>query len=80
MHTYFHAVHQQASYRVDGIIPDLETYIEMRRETSGCKPSFDLIEYSLDMELPDYVIEHPVIMALNQAANDLVTWTNVSAT
>jgi hypothetical protein len=58
---------------------NLAFYIEMRRETSGCKPVFDLIEYSLDLELPDVVVEHPVIVALNNAANDLVTWSNVSA-
>jgi hypothetical protein len=40
---------------------------------------FDLIEYSLDLELPDAVVEHPVIVALNNGANDLVTWSNVSA-
>jgi len=78
METYFQAVHQQAFYRAEGIVPNLETYIEMRRETSGCRPTFDLIEYSLGLELPDDVIEHPVIMALNQGANDFVTWSNVS--
>ncbi len=76
---FFEAVHQQALCRADGIVPDLDTYIGMRRETSGCKPVFDLIEYSLDLELPDAVVEHPVIVALNNGANDLVTWSNVSA-
>jgi alpha-muurolene/germacrene-A/gamma-muurolene synthase len=80
MEMFFQVVHQQASYRVDGSNPDLETYISTRRETSGCKPVFDLIEYSLDMELPEDVVEHPVILALNQSANDLVTWSNLSAT
>ena len=79
METYFQAVHQQAFYRAGRIVPDLETYIEMRRETSGCKPAFDLIEYSLGLELPDDVIEHPIVMALKQGANDFVTWSNVSA-
>jgi hypothetical protein len=79
METYFQAVHQQASYRGDGTIPDLEAYISERRDTSGCKPAFDLIEYAFDMELPEYVIEHPVMLALNQSANDLVSWSNVSA-
>jgi hypothetical protein len=80
METYFQAVHQQASYRGDGTIPDLEAYISERRDTSGCKPAFDLIEYAFDTELPEYVIEHPVMLALNQSANDLVSWSNVSAT
>jgi hypothetical protein len=60
-------VHQQASYRADGTNPDLETYMLMRHETSGCKPVFDLIEYSLDLELPEEAVEHPIILALNQS-------------
>jgi hypothetical protein len=79
MQMFFQAVHEEAVFRANGIIPDLETYIQIRRDTSGCKPVFDLIEYSLDLELPDAVIDHPVIMTLNQCANDLVTWSNVSA-
>jgi hypothetical protein len=33
--------------------------------------------YALDIDLPDFVVEHPVIQALNQGTNDLVTWSNV---
>jgi hypothetical protein len=79
MQMFFEAVQQQALDRTDGNVPDLDTYVELRRETSACKPVFDLIEYSLDLELPDAVVEHPVIVALNNGANDLVTWSNVSA-
>jgi hypothetical protein len=79
MQMFFEAVKQQALCRMEGIVPEFDAYIEMRRETSGCKPVFDLIEYSLDLELPDAVVEHPVIVALNNGANDLVTWSNVSA-
>lgn len=47
--------------------------MQVRRDTSGCKPVFDLIEYAMDIDLPDFVISHPIIKALNQGANDLVT-------
>ncbi|KAI0053966.1 terpenoid synthase [Auriscalpium vulgare] len=76
MNMFFQSVHQQASDRARGIIPDLESYIDIRRDTSGCKPVFDLIEYSHGFALPDEVVEHPTIMALNEGANDLVTWSN----
>jgi len=33
--------------------------------------------YALDIDLPDFVVEHPVVQALNQGTNDLVTWSNV---
>ena len=71
------AVHVQATDRDEGIVEDLESYIELRRDTSGCKPVFDLIEYSLGIDLPDAVVNHPVIQSLNQGSNDLVTWSNV---
>lgn len=43
---FFHAVTQQAKDRASGNIPDLESYIAMRRDTSGCKPCWALIEYA----------------------------------
>ncbi|KAI0070951.1 terpenoid synthase [Panus rudis PR-1116 ss-1] len=73
---FFEAVHQQARDRDAGIVPDLESYIALRRDTSGCKPVFDLIEYAADIDLPDEVVGHPVVKALNQGTNDLVTWSN----
>ncbi|KAI5124084.1 hypothetical protein M0805_003911 [Coniferiporia weirii] len=73
---FFEAVHIQATHREEDEIPDLESYIDVRRDESGCKPVFDLIEYALDIDLPDFVVEHPIIKALNQGSNDLVTWSN----
>lgn len=77
MNMFFQAVEQQTNDRDGEVVPDLESYIDMRRDTSGCKPVFDLIEYALGFELPEEVVDHPVIKALNQGANDLVTWSNV---
>ncbi|KAI3595869.1 terpenoid synthase [Moniliophthora roreri] len=73
---FFEAVNVQAKARDADVIPDLESYIDVRRDTSGCKPCWALIEYALDIDLPDFVAEDPVIMALNQYTNDLVTWSN----
>ncbi|KAF8830965.1 hypothetical protein HHX47_DHR1000254 [Lentinula edodes] len=73
---FFQAVSNQTKSRDAGVIPDLESYIEIRRNTSGCKPCWALIEYALDIDLPDFVVEDPIIIALNQTTNDLVTWSN----
>jgi len=73
---WLEAVHRQSEDRETGVIPDLESYIEMRRDTSGCKPCFVLIEYTMGIDLPDVVINDPIVKALNQFANDLVTWSN----
>ena len=43
----------------------------------GCKPCWALIEYALGIDLPDVVADHPVVRALNEHTNDLVTWSNV---
>ena len=56
----------------------MESYITMRRDTSGCKPCWALIEYANDLDIPDYVMDHPTLRNLGEAANDLVTWSNVS--
>ncbi|KAJ8588878.1 hypothetical protein M405DRAFT_233135 [Rhizopogon salebrosus TDB-379] len=52
----------------------------MRRYTSGCKPCFVFIEYATRIDLPDEVMSHPVIMAMEEATNDLVTWSNIVRT
>ena len=44
---------------------------------SGCKPCWALIEYAYNLDIPDEVMEHPNILALGEAANVLVTWSNV---
>ncbi|KAF5373605.1 hypothetical protein D9758_000965 [Tetrapyrgos nigripes] len=73
---FFEAVNIQATARDADVIPDLESYIDVRRDTSGCKPCWALIEYALGIDLPEFVAADPVIMALNQYTNDLVTWSN----
>ncbi|KAH7884778.1 isoprenoid synthase domain-containing protein [Phlebopus sp. FC_14] len=76
MDLFFIAVAKQAEDRACGRIPDLESYIAVRRDTSGCKPCFSLIEYAAGIDLPDEVMSHPVIMSMEEATNDLVTWSN----
>ncbi|KII87637.1 hypothetical protein PLICRDRAFT_112279 [Plicaturopsis crispa FD-325 SS-3] len=73
---FFQAVAQQALDRDTGAIPDLASYIAQRRDTSGCKPCWALIEYANNLDIPDDVMDHPLIRSLGEAANDLVTWSN----
>jgi hypothetical protein len=58
-------------------IPDLESYIAFRRDSSGCKLCFSFIEYANNLDIPDEVMEHPLVRGLVEAANDLVSWANV---
>ncbi|KAF4571081.1 terpene cyclase [Pleurotus pulmonarius] len=76
MDLFFKAVAIQAADREKDVIPDFESYITIRRDTSGCKPCFALIEYASRIDLPDEVAEHPLIRSMEEATNDLVTWSN----
>ncbi|KAJ8481084.1 hypothetical protein ONZ51_g6252 [Trametes cubensis] len=73
---FFSAVVQQAKHRQYNDIPDLESYIAMRRDTSGCKTCFALIEYANDLDIPDCVFENAVVRGMEEAANDIITWSN----
>ncbi|KAL1759644.1 isoprenoid synthase domain-containing protein [Schizophyllum commune] len=73
---FFQSVTQQAIDRKSGVIPDLESYVALRRDTSGCKPCWALIEYANNLDIPDAVMDHPVLREMGEAANDLVTWSN----
>lgn len=73
---YFSASEREIERRTQGNISDLESYIEYRRDTSGCKPSYAMIEYAAGVDLPDEVVSHPVIIAMEEAANDMIGWCN----
>ncbi|GJJ14034.1 hypothetical protein Clacol_008291 [Clathrus columnatus] len=73
---YLIAVHLQAQYRDSGDIPSLEEYIEHRRMSSGCKPLFHIIEYSLNIEIPEEVLTHPLMVTMKNCVNDFVAFSN----
>ena len=79
MDFFFRAIAQQAKDRTHGDVPSFEEYVTLRWDTSGCKPCFALIEYAAGIDLPDEVMCHPVIRALEEAANSSISWSNVSA-
>ncbi|KIJ41061.1 hypothetical protein M422DRAFT_255906 [Sphaerobolus stellatus SS14] len=73
---YLIAVRQQADDRRTGNIPELEKYIEHRRMSSGCRPLFHIIEYSLDFQLPEEVVNHPLMVRMMDCVNDWVAFSN----
>ena len=75
MEAYFDAQCQQVDSKK---VPDLDTYIGFRRDTSGCKPCFALIEYANGLNLPDEVFEDPTVRMLQETVNDIVSWSNVN--
>ncbi|KAG9009826.1 hypothetical protein FRB93_005097 [Tulasnella sp. JGI-2019a] len=75
---YVNAIYQQVVNRRHDQIPTFESFIQLRRDTSAVKLVFSLIEYSLNLTLPDAVFDDPIIKSLEQGANDILTWANVS--
>lgn len=73
------SVVQQSEDRDNNYIRDIESYFVVRRDTIGAKPSFAINE--VHMNLPDYVLEHPIFKSLTASCidmlcigNDLVSW------
>ncbi|RDX52874.1 terpenoid synthase [Lentinus brumalis] len=67
---YCQSVVQQATDRHVQRLHTVESYLNMRRENIGAKPSFALLE--LDMHLPDEVMTHPTIVDLSTWAIDML--------
>ncbi|KAF9262323.1 terpenoid synthase [Marasmius fiardii PR-910] len=67
---------KQASNRKVDHIPPVDEFILMRRCTIGAALVEAMVEYSLDIDLPDYVFEDPVFIAMSHATSDIMTWPN----
>ncbi|CAA7261880.1 unnamed protein product [Cyclocybe aegerita] len=68
--TYLQSVVTQAQDRDKHLFRDVDSYMEVRRDTIGAKPSFALLEH--DMELPDDVFYHPLLEKLREWAIDML--------
>lgn len=72
---YTAAVVWEADDRTRRIYRTFEEYLQIRRLSSGCLPSFTLCEFGLD--LPEDVMHHPLLAELRQQATDLIAIGNV---
>ncbi|KAF9073382.1 terpenoid synthase [Rhodocollybia butyracea] len=67
---YVNSVLQQAIDRADNHIRNVNSYFQVRRDTIGAKPSFVLLEFTMD--IPDKIMQHPVIHELRIGCVDMV--------
>jgi hypothetical protein len=72
---YLDSVIQESADRTAGRIRSIPEYLELRRLTIGGYPSFLCLELGLD--LPDEVMDHPVIKSLLALVAETVILTNV---
>ncbi|KAG1851966.1 isoprenoid synthase domain-containing protein [Suillus subluteus] len=73
---FFAAVAKQVDDRAKGNVYDPQSYIALRRDLVAHKYSFSIIEFVARIDLPDEVMLHPVIKALEDAIGDHVAWAN----
>ena len=66
----------EAANRARGTVPDLETYLRMRRITGGILVDLDLIEVVEGLRLPPEVREHNIVRALARTSNNVACWAN----
>nr|BBH51503.1 putative sesquiterpene synthase [Clitopilus sp.] len=67
---YVDAVVQQAQDREAHCIRDVKSYFILRRQTIGAIPSLDLL--TLEMDLEDEVLDHPIIAKLLELCVDMI--------
>lgn len=75
---YLDSVVVQAQHRNRQYICTPEEYIDARRDNIGAYPFYVLLEQSLGICLPDEVVSHPYIQALERGATDMILLGNVS--
>nr|QOJ43464.1 MTPSL [Christella parasitica] len=76
MADYFEGIKVQASFRAQVTIPDMESYMEIRRQASFTIPCFILMEYALGIELDEPTFYNPLIQELRNVALDYISLCN----
>ncbi len=66
----------EAANRARDTVPDLETYVRMRRITGGILVDLDLIEVVEGLRLPPEVRDHHTVQALARTSNNVACWAN----
>ncbi|KAG2032180.1 hypothetical protein BDR03DRAFT_1025902 [Suillus americanus] len=71
---FFAAVAKQVDDHAKEIMYDLESFVALRQDVVAVKLCFALIKFAAGIDLPDEVMSHPVVKALEEAVNDHVAW------
>jgi hypothetical protein len=77
MRTYFdQGVLPEMIHYAHGTLPSMSEYAELRVDSSGSYPIFDLIELASERELPERIAAHPLIRELRRSAALTISWAN----
>ncbi|RPD54775.1 terpenoid synthase [Lentinus tigrinus ALCF2SS1-7] len=67
---------EQATFRKLDEIPSVNDFIILRRRTIGARIVEAMVEYSLDLQIPEYVWDDPILQEMSKAWIDIMTWPN----
>ncbi|MBD2344784.1 terpene synthase family protein [Anabaena subtropica] len=73
---YLHGCVQEAINRSQENVPDLDTYIHLRRSTGAMEPLFELIEFTNHLNIPKTLREYNTLKRLKMMTNNIVCWCN----
>ncbi|KAN0077982.1 Isoprenoid synthase domain containing protein [Tylopilus felleus] len=71
---YLDARHQLAKHAAEGVLPDLESYIELRRDASGWRMALDMVQYAVDAHVSDVFLGDTLLARLYDHACDIAAW------
>jgi hypothetical protein len=75
---YIASVVQQADRRDRSYVCTIDEYLEARRDNIGSDPSFAFLETSLEIDIPEEIMQHPTIVAIQRDTTDMIVLANVS--
>lgn len=74
--SYLEGLVEEAANRAEEILPDVETYIQLRRLTGAMEPLIELIEFCNHLKISDSLRKHSFLTKLKIITNDIVCWCN----
>ncbi|MFE9021635.1 hypothetical protein ACFYNL_24170 [Streptomyces sp. NPDC007808] len=73
---FFQGFAEESENRFRGTPPGIDSFTQTRRLSVGMEFGFDLVELSLDTEVPESIYESRLFREIIEAASDVVAWQN----
>ncbi|MFC5215972.1 terpene synthase family protein [Streptomyces coerulescens] len=73
---FFQGFAEESENRFRGTPPGMDSFTQTRRLSVGMEFGFDLVELSLDTEVPEDIYETSLFREIIEAASDVVAWQN----
>ncbi|KAI0087884.1 isoprenoid synthase domain-containing protein [Irpex rosettiformis] len=67
---------KQTTNRSQSVVPSVEEFITLRRATIAGRMVEAMVQYALDLDIPDDVFAHPALKDISDVVIDLIAWAN----